>query len=123
MWAVALRGFLATSAPTFLPKAANSGWGVNTHTHTLAVSQGMLVEGMTFVNALGEGWLSWQGLERSALGEQKVFGVQQWFSLHYRNQHCALYIPSLALSAECCIWGRLGQGVLQNGSPAPCLPD
>lgn len=75
------RGFLATSALTFLPKAANSGWGVtmraraHTHTHALAVSQGMPVEDMAFRNTLGSTSRCGRSRWRSALGEQKIFGV------------------------------------------------
>lgn len=80
------------------------------------------MEDVTFCNTLGRAGQHGRGLARSSLGDQKAFGVQQWFSLHYRNQHCGLCLPSLPLSAERRVRSRLG--LCRQGHPrtAPWLP-
>lgn len=93
-WAMGPGVFLAASTPSFLLKAANSGGGVSTD--SLAVSQGGWWQTGSFI-APGGGLA---GMGRLAAGEKKVFGVQQWFSLHCRSQQGGLCIPSRRLPAE-----------------------
>lgn len=110
LWAMGPGVFLAASTPSFLPKAENSGGGVSTD--RLAVSRGGQWQTGSFI-APGGGLAS---MGRSAAGE-KVFGVQQWFSLHCRSQHGGLCIPSHCLPAE-----RGQVWAVQAGGPAERPP-
>lgn len=79
-WAVGLEGISGHFSPDFSAKSSKFRPGsdharAHTHTHALAVSQGVQVEDMAFRNTLGSASRCGRSRWRSALGEQKIFGV------------------------------------------------